>query len=235
MNIHEFSDQYDILLSSYLRNKKFDSQEILDSIEINEYEKSLYLTRAQNDIVVELYSGRNAYGNAYEQTEELRRYLSSLNTTETISTFIKDTTVGLEDESNKAVLSEVPMYITQERCKVTKTSPCYTKATVECIPIKRDEYNIIKDNPFKNNKVWRVDISEDTVELISKHRISEYRVNYLKYPTPIIVEDISPLTIKNISIPTECILPEILHETILQRAVDYTISDIAKFTAQKDN
>ena len=37
MTTKEFSDQFDVLLTSYLRFKKFNDKEILDSIEINEY------------------------------------------------------------------------------------------------------------------------------------------------------------------------------------------------------
>lgn len=92
MNINEFSDQYDVLLASYLRFKKFDPQKILDSVEINEYEKSLYLTKAQNEIVTELYTGKSIFQESYEQTEQLRRYLADLNTSEVISTFIPSTT-----------------------------------------------------------------------------------------------------------------------------------------------
>jgi len=46
MTTKEFSSEFDILLDSYRRIKKFDDKEMLDSIEFNEYEKSLFLTRA---------------------------------------------------------------------------------------------------------------------------------------------------------------------------------------------
>jgi hypothetical protein len=46
MTTEEFSNQFDVLLDSYRRFKDFDKKEELDSIEFNEYEKSLYLTQA---------------------------------------------------------------------------------------------------------------------------------------------------------------------------------------------
>ena len=69
---------FDTLVSSYRRFKDFDNKEILDSIEFNEYEKSYFLTKAQDELVIALYNGRNVSGESFESTEELRRYLSNL-------------------------------------------------------------------------------------------------------------------------------------------------------------
>ena len=46
MTTEEFSNEFDVLINSYSRYKDFDNKEILDSIEFNEYEKSLFLTQA---------------------------------------------------------------------------------------------------------------------------------------------------------------------------------------------
>lgn len=43
MTTKEFSDQFDILANSYARQYNFGSQDILS---FNEYEKSLYLSKA---------------------------------------------------------------------------------------------------------------------------------------------------------------------------------------------
>ncbi len=47
MNTVEFSNEFDTLLDSYRRFKDFDSKEELDSLDFNEYEKSIFLTDAQ--------------------------------------------------------------------------------------------------------------------------------------------------------------------------------------------
>lgn len=44
MTTEEFSNEFDTLVSSYRRFKDFDNQELLDSIEFDEFEKSFYLT-----------------------------------------------------------------------------------------------------------------------------------------------------------------------------------------------
>ena len=65
----EFSIEFDILYNNISSNK---------APGLNEYEKSVFLTKAQEQIVTELYSGRNTTYSSFEETEELRRYLSSL-------------------------------------------------------------------------------------------------------------------------------------------------------------
>lgn len=236
MTIEEFSDQYDVLLASYIRFKKFDPQKILDSVEINEYEKSLYLTKAQNEIVTELYTGRSIFQESYEQTEQLRRYLADLNTSEVISTFTPSAT-GIATGSKTCKIEGDLLYITHEACKVVlSNSLCDGQEVImACTPISRDEYNTTKDNPFKNNKVWRVDQDYNTVELISKHDIKEYRVSYLRTPSPIILEDIYPYTINGESDESDSGLHPILHEHILERAVQNTLRDIIKTQPQETN
>ena len=127
MTVKDFSDNFDIELASYLRFKKFDDKEYLDSIDINEYEKSLYLTKAQNDITMELYSGRNNLGASYEQTEELRRYLSGLGASEIITNFADSGNIGIDSASKICSLESPVLAITYESCYVTINYPCYLK------------------------------------------------------------------------------------------------------------
>lgn len=100
--------------------------------------------------------------------------------------------------------------------------------------MKRDEYNIIKNNPFKNNKVFRIDKDTKEVELISKHSIGAYKVSYIVKPAPIILEDISPLSIEGVSIISQCELHELLHKSILERAVQETLNDfLSKYSGKE--
>ena len=149
MTTLEFSEQFDTLIHSHLTTEPFSE---VSKTRFDEYEKSVYLTNAQNEIVVELYNGRNSFGAAYEETEELRRYLADLNRTEVITSF-KSIDKGIGDKSYGAKVFEPILYITFESCKITTNDDCYQTKVVDCIPIRRDEYNKLKDNPFKNNKV----------------------------------------------------------------------------------
>ena len=75
MTLTEFSNEFDSLIRTYSEDLKFGKQDIML---FNEYEKSVFLTKAQEEIVIELYTGRNSTHTAFEETEELRRYLSNL-------------------------------------------------------------------------------------------------------------------------------------------------------------
>jgi hypothetical protein len=68
MTVQEFSDEFDVLASSYRRFKALDQMEQLDSLDFNEYEKSIYLTKAQEEIIKDLYSGKYS-GDSFESSE----------------------------------------------------------------------------------------------------------------------------------------------------------------------
>ena len=78
MTVTEFSNEFDVLIDSYRRFKDFDNKENLDSLDFNEYEKSIFLTRAQEDIVTSFYNGLNYTQESFENSEEIRRYLDVL-------------------------------------------------------------------------------------------------------------------------------------------------------------
>ena len=79
MTTEEFSNEFDTLLNSYaLSPNKYGMESSPLTIELDEYEKSVFLTKAQEDIVISLYNGKNPTGDSSEKTEEIRRYLSDL-------------------------------------------------------------------------------------------------------------------------------------------------------------
>lgn len=228
MNLKEFSDQFDTLLDSYKLKEKFGDIEDLYTLKLDEYEKSTYLTKAQYDLIIDLYTGRNQIGNSYEQTEELRRYLSNLNSVKLIEEFVSMGYLGLSPNSIKCNISDNNiLYITQEQCLLESTDPCLNNTWLDTYPILRDEYNNLKNNPFKNKKVWRVDLGIDEVELISKFTIKGYKVSYIRKPKPIILEDLYQVSIEGINTASECELNSNLHSIILQRAVETAITYMA--------
>ena len=228
MNLNEFSDQFDTLLNSYNDIKDFGYTSSNISIQLDEYEKSVYLTKAQHDLIIDLYTGRNQIGNSYEQTEELRRYLSNLNSVKLIEEVINMGLLGLSPNSVTCDIEDGDiLYITQEQCIIESEDPCLNNMWLDTYPILRDEYNRIKNNPFKNNKVWRVDLGIDKVELISKFTIKGYKVSYIRKPKPIILEDLYQVSIEGINTASECELNANLHPLILERAVQTAINYMA--------
>lgn len=222
MNVREFSDSFDTLLNSYSTIPGFGDTQGMD-IKFDEYEKSVFLTEAQESLVIELYSGRNTFGSSLEGTEELRRYLSGLVNT-TILTEQSEGHVGL---SNYSVFYDIPeevWFITYESVNLSDdTLGCLNGTTTLVTPVTQDEYYNIARNPFRGvsgNRVLRLDAGDKLVELVSKYNISSYTIRYLSQPSPIILIDLPDgLLINGTSVKTECVLNPALHRTILERAI----------------
>jgi hypothetical protein len=236
MTTSEFSDAFDVLLNSYCNQAQFGEQSSKTDIVLDEYEKSVFLTDAQEEITINLYNGKNHYGDSFESTEEIRRYLDNLVKTKVYdaSDAGKDSEGQLiNDDGIHVVLGESSFlftlpddvaFITLEQVSYDdSTLGCYDQSIASVYPVSQDEYNRIKNNPFKGPtkyKVLRLDIGKGIVELISKYKIGYYLVRYLSRPTPIILEDLpNGLTIRGEYEKTECSLNPILHDAILKRAV----------------
>jgi hypothetical protein len=224
MTLAEFSNGFDILVSSYRRFKDFDNKEMLDSIEFDEYEKSFYLTKSQEELIHSYYDGKNIYGDSFESTEELRRQLDILVETKVyqIDEAIQSTAVN-----SNSVFFTLPNnldFIVMEQITFADTSlGCYNGTTVKVQPIKHDEYSNIKNNPFKGPnkyKAIRLDSGNNVVEIISQYDFNQYLIRYIRKPSPIILETLpNGLTIDGENEATECELNPILHNNILERAV----------------
>lgn len=125
-------------------------------------------------------------------------------------------------------------------------------AIKQVIPLRFDEYSRLMSKPYKRplkNQVWRLMNSGDTnvngheavkrVELICGPDVSSgssinYNIRYVRVPAPIIVGDLDGLSIDGISqISTKCELDPILHEDVLQRAVE--LAKIAWTQTGQDN
>ena len=104
MTVTEFSNEFDVLIDSYRRFKDFDNKENLDSLDFNEYEKSIFLTRAQEDIVTSFYNGLNYTQESFEGSEEIRRSLDVLVKTVKTSTLTTNTNSNLSTNSVFAAL-----------------------------------------------------------------------------------------------------------------------------------
>lgn len=228
MTTKEFSEAFDTLVDSYRRFKDFDKREMLDSIEFSEYEKSVFLTMAEEDLVVSLYSGKNVYGEAFETTEEMRRYLDELVKTATPSRAYLQT--GVSPSSAFFSLPSDLAFIVYEQVSMTDSAlGCFDGSITDVRPVTHDEYNRIRRNPFRGAtkyKVLRLDAGDGFVELVSKYNITGYMIRYIAHPTPIVLEDLTgeDLAVKGVSVVTECELNPMLHDTILKHAVQLALA-----------
>ena len=228
MTNEEFSNAFDTLLSSHATDAMYGEGSSLRDITLDEYEKSLYLTRAQEEIVTSLYNGKNALGDAFESSEEMRRYLSNLvkeDTEEPIKTS-DGKPLGLEGNSKFFTLPEDLWFITYESVATDGTG-CAKRANMRVYPVKQDEYQVIRDNPFRganSRRALRLDLSDGVVEIICKFNVTKYYVRYIRKIKPIILIDLpNGLSINNESKEAPCELHESIHSRILERAVSLAI------------
>ena len=230
MTNKEFSDGFSTLLNSF---------GITPNITLDEYEKSTFLTNAQEQLIIDIYSGRNViYGKSFEQTEEIRRYLSNL--VETYETSTKVTgKLGLSKDS---VFFEIPQdtwFITYEVAFLKDSRlGCLDGIEASVVPLPQDDLYRAKDSPFRGpskDRVLRLDIKSDLAELISKYNVDKYLMRYISQPTPIILVDLPDgLSINSVSTESECELNPVVHRAILERAVQLAIISKTQLTGNKE-
>ena len=111
MNVQEFSNSFDTLLQPYIAKESFSEQ---NNLAFDEYEKSIFLTKAQEQIVLELYQ-------ELEQSEEVRKYLSNLIKTDNY------VPVGEQDEtlinntfiSDKVEIEDIVLFMICVHCTLS--------------------------------------------------------------------------------------------------------------------
>lgn len=224
MTNEEFSNEFDTLV-----NSNSASLPLLTPLGFDEYEKSVFLTKAQESVVISLYKG-TLTGDSFEKTEELRRYLDSL--VKTYST--SEQVVGNVLTSNSYLfkLPKDTWFITYEAVESKdKRLGCAKGSTMEVVPVSQDELYKTNRNPFRmpnERRVLRLDASGNTVELISVYSIDKYWIRYLSKPDPIILIDLPEgITINGESKATECKLNPAIHRVILEMAVSLALKSRA--------
>lgn len=114
-------------------------------------------------------------------------------------------------------------FITYESATVTSEDNCLEDREIEVIPTTQDTFFRTRENPFKttgSRRAFRLDVSGDKVEIVSKYPLKQYLVRYVEKPTPIILVALpNDLSIKGSNTPQTCGLTESLHRPILEQAV----------------
>jgi len=231
MTNQEFRNQFDISYNAIASNS---------APGIDDYELSVYLTKAQLELIKNYYdplSNRKQKG--FEATEKRRRDLNQLVKDYKTNDIITNS-FNIDSESKFYVIPEDLFLIVNEKAKIT-SEDCYNGKILSIKTMSYDEYDIQIDNPFEkpNEKVaWRLDISNinnvKVVEIISPYNILgslEYQIRYIKYPKPIIITNLNTafpsdnLTIDGIFAETPCELNTEICREILDRAVMLATAD----------
>lgn len=187
MTKQEFSIEFDILYNNLASNA---------APPLNEYEKSVFLTKAQSDIVLELYSGRNNLGLAFESSEEVKEYLKPLITTKTVNLRhvsesneywnlkgliryeIDDTSYPSNIKYDTDIMFRLKEDIREEESFDTDTK---VYKTYPVIPVSLDDLESIVSNPFKSPKfgkrALRIDSALPESSAAGKNNISILMAN----------------------------------------------------------
>lgn len=218
MTTQEFSYQFDVMLRSFAQ---------MGTLVLDEYEKSVYLTIAQEALVKEKYKTN------FEQDEDLRAFLRPLiktvnATPATVPTGqdylyfdkYKNSYWNISDDLWWIVYEQVTLY---DEC----LDDCYNGKVADLRVVRLDELNTTLKNPFlrpNQSRVIRVDyggqLDTPYVELISKYTVDSYRVRFIRRPQPIILQDLpDDLTIYGEKTARTSELNTSTHGEILARAV----------------
>jgi hypothetical protein len=235
MTVAEFSTEFDIL---------YDNISSSSAPGLDLYEKSVYLTTAQFELVKAAYCGYNPLKRSFEGDEQKRRELSELVKDFKSAAFITST----KSLSSKSKLVNIPadlMYIVYESVDVLNN--CGERVSIEVNPISYDDLNSSMKNPFRKpngKRAFRLDISKDAtlknVELVSEVTMLSYSMRYVKYPSPIILTNFEldvniaglGLTVNGVNTIKQCELDESIHREILNRAVELAIRDYRENSLQ---
>lgn len=213
MTTQEFSLEFDLMYNNIMSNQ---------APGLSEYEKSLFLTQAQEALVLDIYSGK--LGSSFESTEEVTDYLSPLVKQATYTTKVEGK--RLDSRSVFFNIDTDIWFKTGEKAIIKDDSlKCGNsiEREVDVVPVTQDTLYRTKNSPFRGpneRRILRLDCEANKVELISKYPIESYTIRYLSKPEPIILDNLPEgLTINDISTPQTCKLSSAIHRAILIRAV----------------
>lgn len=220
----EFNNEFDILYNSITSNQ---------APALDTYEKSVFLTQAQNDVLKHYFNPILNKSQAGFDGNEVRQIDFSM--------VIKHTKISADKLSNidgrKGTASvslgdNRVMMILNEFVHVNRSSG-HNKQILTVIPIDYLEYQKLMSKPYKrppHYQAWRLLDStgnQNSVELIAgpNDEIVQYIVRYVKRPEPIILFDLGDDINNQVSIEGKtkaqsCELDPILHPEIIQRAVE---------------
>lgn len=224
MTNQEFSNEFDVLYNNIMSNA---------APGLDEYEKSVFLTKAQDEIVKNYFNPKgNKYQEGFDGDEKRQIDFSMITRSSSITTGFQE---GIFDSRGKTVsLPDNIMMLVNEYVLVTRAKstgdPESIQETVRLtiVPINYKEYSRLMSKPYKRPLKWQawrlINSSADnkTAEIIvgPNDTLTSYNIRYVKKPRAIILTDLEGVTLDGISQAQTCELDPALHMEILQRAVE---------------
>lgn len=235
MSIDEMSASFDVYWNSIASNQ---------APGLSEYEKSLFLTKAEREIVKNYFTPQSKGNNLGQGFDDSAKRQADF------SVLMKAGICTLQDEFTGTRIdprSKVYTFPSDAFIIINETAVTSDDRILQVIPVRYDEYTRLMSKPYKRplkNQVWRLNNSGNVsgndvtknVEIISCETddISSYTVRYIRVPKPIVLEDLDGLSIDGESTKsTGCELDPVLHDDVIQRAVE--LAKIVWTTTGQDN
>ena len=224
MTTQEFNTEFDVLYNNIASN---------GAPGINEYEKSVFLTKAQNELIKAYFlKVSNKLQSGYDDNALQQTNFSNLIVLKTYqNNDLEEAKYSSIANSKSVVMPKNSLFILNEQLLVTDTNN--KNKTLIVVPINGDAYSRLLSKPFKRplkNQAWRLDVNmestkdEQCADLIptAGTTIKGYQIRYVKKPTPIILTTLEDgIRIDGEFEEMTCKLNPILHPEVLQRAVEF--------------
>ena len=221
MNVQEFSKRFDVL---------YDNITSKSAPGLNEYEKSVFLSSAQEEIIKNYLDGSITLDKTDIDTS-VEKYLGISELIEPVTASVSTDTVSLPYKV---------FYILNESLTATFTDGTVYNNNVNSISDK--QYQLFQSKIYLNppkRTVYRLlygdgDNTNTNIKLVLHNKFKpstytkEYSARIVKKPSPIVLEDFESdpelsglnLTVEGVNTVTECELNSIVHPEILNRAVE---------------
>ena len=216
MTTQEFSNTFDTLLNSYNSQGMFGEQASKGEIVLDEYEKSVLLTQAQDIILKQYFEGVGVNG-GFDDSSRRQVDFSNLITVEEIT---KEENPVLVPYDERSLIYKTPttitgkakvLYILNEKIVVSTTSgqpAVTTKRQYVVVPINYKEYDRQMSKAYAQplkKQAWRLfqdngPSGNSTIDLYSEiipvensivnGEIPKYKIRYIRRPQPIILTNL---------------------------------------------
>jgi len=199
MTVKEISDSLDVLLGP---------------VKLNEYDKSVYLTQAQEFFVDKILK-------VYEYGEEIRNILGPLLVTK----------------------EEVPQLVTGNKYSVPLADDIKAIIYEVCddervtVPLDWNDIHYTLKNPFRepNEDIALRTTFNGIAYIYAVPSVSKYTYTYCKTPLPIVLEDLpDSLAINGVNTPTTCELPDGSTDAVIQGAFNLIMKNKSLFMPKEE-
>lgn len=214
MTNKELAEEFDIFYNNISSNQ---------APGLDYYEKSIFLTRAQDDIIKAYLSPRgNKNMQGYDDSRLRQIDFSKITVTVEWHQF-QQAEFDTRPNSCSVYLNHDMLIPLNEKLIVYRNSK---EKELQVVPISYDEYSRLMSKPFKRpskNEAWRLITDSDKMDLIigPGDELVEFTIRYVRKPKPIILFDLDPgYTIEGLGTAQECELDSVLHHELVQRAVE---------------